>query len=153
MSITKIPINISSISKTNKSQSFRNKQLRWAKNIKFEDIILYVLASIAGLVFIGFTFDRAYHVWKKNRMNGGAITIFVMDLLVCEMLIYWLIAGIYVLILKYCQQHQQYHLRESIESIDSSNSIKIIWFSKRYLQKLKTAMNEVLISEHHHFNV
>ncbi|CAF2078652.1 unnamed protein product [Rotaria magnacalcarata] len=66
MSITKMPINIFSISKTNKSQSFRNKQLRWAKNIKFEDIIPYVFGSIAGLVFIELIFGRADHAWKKS---------------------------------------------------------------------------------------
>ncbi|CAF0995023.1 unnamed protein product [Rotaria magnacalcarata] len=90
---------------------------------------------------------------KKVPMNGDAITLFVMDLLVFGMLIYWWIVGIYILILKYYQQHQHYHLRESIEYIDSSNSSKIIWFSKRYLQKLQTVMNKILISEQHYFNV
>ncbi|CAF4804304.1 unnamed protein product [Rotaria sp. Silwood2] len=86
-------------------------------------------------------------------MIGRTISIFISGLIVCGILISGIVFRICLLVQKYHEQHQQYHLQEFTKYNDSSRYAKIKWLSKRYRRKLKKVMSGVSIQEHHQFNV
>jgi hypothetical protein len=71
----------------------------------------------------------------------------------CGILIVGLVIRICLLVRRYNEQHQQYHLQESTKYNDSSIYAKIKSLFKRYWRKLKKVMSGVSIQEHHQFNV
>jgi hypothetical protein len=143
-----------------------------AEDEKFVHIVAYIYAYVNGLVLIGICWDEAYHYWVRynhyviiffilviifyfqvKQMFIRVITCFIMGLIMCGILIVGLVIRICLLVRRYNEQHQQYHLQESTKYNDSSIYAKIKSLFKRYWRKLKKVMSGVSIQEHHQFNV
>ncbi|CAM2720622.1 unnamed protein product [Rotaria socialis] len=150
MSNAIIPIDTSSISSTNMSESYWDTQCRLAMEKKFGDIVGYVLGAAVGFFITGLSFYTVYHLWKKEPVIGLIILIFVIALIMCGMAIRFLVMTIQVLIEKW---HHQYHLPEPIKYNSLSRSANNKWWSSnRYIHKLKM-MSGVSIQENHQLNI
>ncbi|CAF3145608.1 unnamed protein product [Rotaria socialis] len=151
MSVAIIPIGISLIPTTNKSQFFSNKQSRLTNDDKQR--IAHICFFIISLLFtIGILFETGYSAWKKYDIKAAAI-VAVFGLVLCGILVSLLVFQLPFLVGMYREQHQHYCIQQPIKHDKSSRYIKIEWLPKQYIRKLNMVMSRVPIKENRQFNI